>query len=96
MTDLTQEKNEKAVVGEVSKEQLMQYTARIAEDDRLSGSEGEARAVEYFNEIMTGLGFEVDILHIDNFISLPIKASATVTSPEQKNIQCITQSYSSS
>lgn len=96
MTDLTQEEKEKAVVGQVSKEQLMKYTARIAEDDRLSGSEGEARAVEYFSEIMTGLGFEVDILKIDNFISLPIKASATVTSPEQKDIPCITQSYSSS
>jgi len=96
MANLAQEEKEKTVVGKVSKEQLMKYTARIAENDRLSGSEGEARAVEYFNEMMTGLGFEVDILHIDNFISLPIKASATVTSPEQKDLQCITQSYSSS
>lgn len=94
MTDLTQK--EKAVVGEVSKDQLMAYTARIAEDDRLSGSEGEARAVEYFREVMTAFGFDVDIQSIENFISLPIKASATVISPEQKEISCITQSYSAS
>ena len=96
MTDFTQEEKEKAVVGEVSKEQLMEYTARIAEDDRLSGSQGEARAVEYFKEVMTALGFEVEILQIENLISLPIQASATVTSPEQKEISCITQSYSAS
>jgi hypothetical protein len=96
MTDFAQEEKEKAVVGEVSKEQLMEYTTRIAEDDRLSGSAGEARAVAYFKEVMTGLGFEVEIRQIENFISLPIEASATVTSPEQKEISCITQSYSAS
>ena len=65
MVNLTQEEKEKAVVGEVSKEQLMAYTARIAEEDRLSGSEGEARAVEYFEEVMTELGFDVEILRRD-------------------------------
>jgi len=96
MMDPTLEEKEKAVIGAVSKEQLMAYTARIAQEDRLSGSEGEARAVEYFKEVMTGLGYDVEILPIENLISLPIKASATVISPENKEISCITQSYSAS
>ncbi len=96
MTDLTREEQEKAVVGEISQDELMQHTARIAGEERLSGSEGEAHAVEYFKEIMTGLGFEVEIQQIENLISLPIAASASVISPVQKDIPCITQSFSAS
>jgi hypothetical protein len=96
MMDLTREKKEKMVTDEVSKDQLMAYTTQIAEEDRLSGSKGEARAVEYFKEVMTELGYDVEILQIENLISLPIKASATVISPENKEISCITQSYSAS
>jgi len=87
---------EKEVVGEISIDELMKFTARIAEDDRLSGSEGEARAVDYFKEVMTGFGFDVDVRHIENLVSLPISASATVISPEEKDIACITQSFSAS
>ncbi|MBW2153595.1 MAG: M28 family peptidase [Deltaproteobacteria bacterium] len=93
---LTHEEKEKSVVAEVSKDQLMAYTTRIVENDRLSGSKGEARAVEYFEEVMTGLEFEVEVIHIENLISLPIKASVTVISPEQRQISCITQSFSAS
>ncbi|MBW1996227.1 MAG: hypothetical protein JRI77_17525, partial [Deltaproteobacteria bacterium] len=93
---LTHEEKEKSVVAEVSKDQLMAYTTRIVENDRLSGSKGEACAVEYFEEVMTGFGFEVEVIHIENLISLPIKASVTVISPEQRQISCITQSFSAS
>ena len=36
---------EHKVVDEISADELMKHTAFIAEEDRLSGSEGEARAV---------------------------------------------------
>jgi hypothetical protein len=87
---------EQKVVDEVSAEALMKHTAFIAEEDRLSGSEGEARAVEYFREVMTDLGFEVNIQRVENFLSLPLNASATVISPESKELPCITQSFSAS
>jgi hypothetical protein len=96
MTDLTREEQEKAVVGEISQDELMKHTARIAAEDRLSGSEGEAHAVEYFSEIMTGLGFDVEILQVENLISLPVAASASIISPVQVDIPCITQSFSAS
>ena len=96
MTVLTREEQEKAVVEEISQDELMKHTARIAGEERLSGSEGEAHAVEYFKEIMTGLGFEVEIQQIENFISLPVTASASIISPMQKDIPCITQSFSAS
>jgi hypothetical protein len=87
---------EQKVVDEVSAEELMKHTAFISEEDRLSGSEGEARAVEYFGEVMTNLGFEVNLKQVENFLSLPLNASATVISPESKDLPCITQSFSAS
>jgi len=96
MTTLTGKKEETAVIGEVSADELMKHTSFIAEEDRLSGSEGEARAVQYFHDIMKDLGFEVRIEQIENYISLPVSASATVTTPEQKDLPCITQSFSAS
>ncbi len=96
MSFVTNIEREKAVVGEISQEELMKHTAYISEEDRLSGSEGEARAVAYFRNVMTELGFNVEILQIENFISLPIAASATITSPKQRDIPCITQSFSAS
>lgn len=82
------------VIHEVSAEELWKHTAYIAEEDRLSGSEGEARAVKYFREFMESLGFKPEILEIENLISLPMSASLTVLSPQEKSLQCITQSFS--
>lgn len=96
MTVVTDNEQEQKVVGEISAEELMKHTAYIAEEDRLSGSEGEARAVEYFKDVMTGLGFEVDIKQVENFFSLPLSAAVTVISPESKDLPCITQSFSAS
>ena len=45
---------------------------------------------------MTGLGFEVRIEQVENYISLPIRASAEVIAPERKDLDCITQSFSAS
>ena len=85
---------EAQIVQEVSADNVWQYAAYIAEEDRLSGSEGEARAVRYFKQLMEGWGLEVKILQIENFISLPIRASLRVLSPEQKDVPCITHSFS--
>jgi hypothetical protein len=93
---VTNIEREKAVVGEISREELMKHTAYISEEDRLSGSEGEGRAVAYFRDVTTELGFNVEILQIENVISLPISASATIMSPKQTDIACITQSFSAS
>jgi len=85
---------EEQIVQEVSADSVWKHAAYIAEEDRLSGSEGEARAVSYFKQLMEGWGLEVRILQIDNFISLPIRASLRVLSPEQKPVPCITHSFS--
>jgi len=84
------------VAGEVSIDELMKHTAYLAEEDRESGSPGETRAMEYFRNFMEDLGLEVKIHEIENYISLPIRASVRIISPIDKMLACLTPSFSAS
>jgi hypothetical protein len=66
------------------------------EEDRISGSEGEARAVNYFADVMGEAGFDVEIRETENYISLPVRASLIVLHPENREVDCITHSFSAS
>jgi hypothetical protein len=94
MPEIFEKEREREVVEEVSSERLWEHTAYIAQEDRLSGSEGEARAVQYFKKTMEGFGLDVETLEIENYISLPLRASITVVSPAKKELPCITHSFS--
>ena len=52
MTLVGEREKEQQVVAEVSADELMKFTETIAAEERLSGSEGEAKAVEYFRQLM--------------------------------------------
>jgi len=84
------------VANEVSIAELMKHTAYLAQEDRESGSPGEARAMDYFRDFMDELGLDVKILEIENYISLPVRASIQVISPLEKELACLTPSFSAS
>lgn len=84
------------VAREVSIDELMKHTAYLAEEDRESGSPGEARAMEYFRDFMEDLGLEVKILEIENYISLPVRASVKIISPIEKELTCLPPAFSAS
>jgi len=90
------EKLEQDVVAQISVDELMRHTAFLSEEDRESGSPGEARACRYFREFMEDLGFETKIMEIENFISLPIRAVVKVLSPESRELTGLTPSFSAS
>jgi hypothetical protein len=94
MASTNERQRERQVVNEVSSDSVWGHTERIAREDRLSGSEGEARAVSYFQEVMEGLGLEVETFKTENYISLPLRASLAVLSPAKRVIPCITHSFS--
>jgi hypothetical protein len=96
MAFVNEKEREQKVVQEVSIDELWKHTAFIAQEDRLSGSEGEIRAVQYFKKVMESFGFDVKILQIENFISLPIHASLVILFPEIRKLPCITHSFSRS
>lgn len=87
---------EKEVISKVSIDRMWDHLAFIAKEDRLSGSEGEMTAVRYFKEVMESFGLSVQLLEIENLISLPVSAELKVLSPEERELPCITHSYSTS
>lgn len=84
------------IANEVSGAELMKHTAYLAKEDRESGSPGEARAIRYFRKFMEELGLDVQILEIENYISLPVRASINIISPIQKELICLTPAFSAS
>ncbi len=96
MSSTMRETLEQEVVAQVSADELMRHTSFLAEEDRESGSPGEARACAYFKDFMENLGFETKILEIENFISLPIRALLKVISPDGREFKGLTPSFSAS
>ena len=90
------ERLERETVAEVSIDELMRHTAYLSAEDRESGSPGEARAVRYFKDFMERLGFEAQVLEIEDFISLPVKASLRVVTPLGREFSGLTPSFSAS
>jgi hypothetical protein len=77
---------------EVSTENLMQDTTNIARWVRLSGSPEELAAVQYVEERLRSFGFATRLLQHDAYISLPGRASLTVSG--LGSVACITHSFS--
>ena len=96
MTRESREKQEEGVVGEISVDELMKHTSNLCAEDRETASPGEARACRYFKDFMGGIGFEAQVLEIENFISLPMKASLHVLTPGGREIAGLTPSFSAS
>lgn len=80
---------EQQLLTEVSEENLMEFTAKVAREVRLSGTEEEYRAFEYVKETLEGFGLSTQLLECDAFISLPGLASLEVNG---KAYTCITHS----
>lgn len=60
------------VVNLLSASELMKHTREISKYERLSGSEGEAKAFEYIKEFLSELNLETKMYYADTFISNPI------------------------
>lgn len=86
---------EKIFLEEINAGRLMEHARYITSQDRESGSPGEARAAEYFASVMGGLGLEVKIHYVENYISLPVSGSLTLQDGSVL-ASCITHSYGAS
>jgi hypothetical protein len=70
--------SEKTLVEKVSKENLMEYTKKIASEVRLSGSEEEWRAFLYAKELLEEFGLTTNLYKRKAFISLPVSAEVKI------------------
>jgi hypothetical protein len=81
------------LLSEVSGENLMQYTTKVAKEVRLSGSDEELRAFHYVRTQLEGFGLKTQLLFQDAYISLPKKAHLKI---DGKLVNCITHSMAPS
>ncbi|MDR7419031.1 MAG: M28 family peptidase [Armatimonadota bacterium] len=76
----------------VSRDRLVEANRAIARWTRLSGTPEEREAAEYVAGELRTMGYKVRILDHDAYISLPGPAALRITSPEARDVPCITHS----
>ncbi len=76
-----------SVMDEVNKDYLMQFTAEVSKEVRLSGSAEERRAFAYVQRTLEGFGLSTTLMFSDQYISLPREASLRV---DGRCLTCIT------
>ena len=90
------EKMEDALVGDVSGPKLIEYTTGIAKWVRVSGTQDEVESMKYVGEVLEGFGYKTKLSFHPAFISVPVRASLELESPEQISFEAITISFASS
>lgn len=80
---------EQELLREASQDQLMAFTANVAKEVRLSGTEEELRALIYVQENLESFGLKTELLYHEALISLPGAAKLVVNG---ENLACITHS----
>ena len=76
----------------VSQDHLTEFNRTIAQWTRLSGSQDEREAAAYVEDRLRAFGFAAQTVVHDAYISLPGAASLRVTTPESRDLPCITHS----
>ncbi len=77
---------EQKILQEVSSERLMQHTNEISKYVRISGSDDEAKSLEYVKKTLRGYGFKVHEHHAEAYIGYPVAAWLSITEPETRKI----------
>ena len=81
---------EKQVANEVSRSNLMQHVHEISRYVRMSGSDEEAKSLQYVKKILAGYGFKVTEYRFDAYIGEPKSAEVLTLAPESKRITGVT------
>ncbi len=82
------------ILKHVSKENLMEHVKHLCGLQRISGTEGEYRAVEYIVSKLKEYGMDTRVYEFDALISRPLNAKIDVIHPELKPLNAITHPFS--
>jgi len=89
--DTTLDATEAELLSAVSADELIELTAQISAEVRLSGSPEELRALRVAEAQLAAWGFQTRLLAHDGYISLPDAARLVVTGLGE--LECITHSF---
>ena len=80
----------------LSPKDLWSHVVYFSHITKISGSENEWAACEYIKKALEEYEIPVEVHEFYSFLSYPLKAKLIILSPEYKEIECITHSFSSS
>ncbi|MEM3384463.1 MAG: M28 family peptidase [Nitrososphaeria archaeon] len=83
-----------SILKHVSKENLMEHVKYLCTLQRISGTEGEYRAVDYIVSKLKEYGLNAKVYEFDALISRPLSAKVDVISPDLKSLYAITHPFS--
>src|SRR5215217_2532352 len=89
--DPTLDAHEAELLSAVSAEQLIEFTAQVSAEVRLSGSPEELRALRLAESQLAAWGFRTRLMAHDGYISLPGPARLEVAGLGE--LECITHSF---
>jgi hypothetical protein len=81
---------EKRILQEISEENLTRHLHEISKYVRMSGSEEEAKSLEYVKKTLRSYGFNVREYRFDAYVGEPKHTELIVVSPEARTIQGVT------
>ncbi len=81
---------------EISTAEMKKILVPFNSLDRVSGSEGEARAAGLLVEALQRYGIPHQVHRFSAYLSWPIRAELRVTAPEQKTLRGVTPAFSAS
>ncbi len=87
---------EQAITSEINGPRMMRDLEYITRFDRISGGEGEARAVDYIIGQLQQAGIPYRVHEFESLLSWPGPASLEILAPESRNIHAITFSFARS
>ncbi|MBC7091448.1 MAG: M28 family peptidase, partial [Nitrososphaeria archaeon] len=94
MTEDYMQALDKTVIEKVSKERLMEHVQQLCKFERVSGTDGELRAVEYIVSKLNEYGVKVTVYSFDALISRPIDAKVDIIYPTLTSLKAITHPFS--
>ncbi|NLK08178.1 MAG: M28 family peptidase [Firmicutes bacterium] len=84
---------EDSLVAQVDQAKLMEYTSNIAKWIRVSGTQGEIESLLYCQELLDQMGYTTKLSRHPGFISIPVRSSLEVISPEHMSFDAITHPF---
>src|SRR5579884_3574156 len=84
---------ERTVLAEVSREELWRHATTLAQWEKVSGTEGERRAVDYLRSQLDRFGLETTLYEFESLLGWPEQARLELLEPETGRVDAITHSF---
>src|SRR5579884_340882 len=84
---------ERTLLTEISRDELWRHATTLAQWEKISGTEGERRAVDYLHSQLDRFGFETTLYEFESLLGWPEQAQLDLLEPDTGRVDAITHSF---